>query len=318
MPPSPTPNLDDWRSAYQRPETIPFPASNPYSAAKAALGRALFFDPALSGDGTHSCATCHQPGLSWGDGLARAVGIGGNRLALRSPTLINVAWTDAGGWDGKFDTIESVAFAAILGHGNMSQTEPRLLERLNAIPGYVEAFQQSFFGLAISRNTVELALATFERTLVSPATPFDRWVAGDEAAISARAKAGFEVFRGRGHCADCHASWNFTEGAFFDIGLADADIGRGRLFPNSVALRHAFKVPTLRDVARRAPYMHDGSLLTLSAVVDFYDGAGIDRPSRSPLIRKLGLSAREKHDLIEFLATLTGDPVPFPVPVLPR
>ena len=140
IPVAPPPDPNEWRASYRRPETVPFPADNPYSAAKAALGRALFFDPALSGAGTHSCATCHQPGLSWGDGLARAIGTGGTRLALRSPTLLNVAWADAAGWDGKFEAIESVAFAAILGHGNMNQTEPRLLARLGAMPGYVEAF----------------------------------------------------------------------------------------------------------------------------------------------------------------------------------
>lgn len=308
---------DNWRDDFRRPKNIPFPDDNPYGAAKATLGRALFFDPALSGTGTRSCASCHQPGLSWGDGLAHAVGSGG-RMALRSPTLLNLAWIDAFGWDGKFDSIEAVAFSAILGHGNMDQTEPRLLARLAAIPGYARAFERAFADAAISRRNVELALATFERTIVSAPTPFDRWIEGDEAAISDPAKRGFEVFRGRGHCAECHSGWNFTDGSFQDIGLPGTDIGRGALFANSVALRHAFKVPTLRDVARRMPYMHDGSVPTLAAVVDLYDGGGTDRPSRSPLIRRLGLGAEDRRDLVEFLATLTGDPVAFASPVLPR
>lgn len=318
-----TPPAADWRAAYRRPVEIPFPDENPYLAARAELGRALFFDPILSGEGTHSCATCHQPGLSWGDGLARAVGTGGNRLSLRSPTLLNIAWIDTPGWDGKFDSIESVAFVAILGHGNMRQTEARLLEQLRALPGYVALFHAAFPdsgpGEAVSRRHVELALGNFERTIVSPPAPFDRWIEGDATAIPAAAARGFALFGGKGRCAECHTGWNFTEGAFHDIGLpADGDIGRGKLFPKSVALAYAFKVPTLRDVARRAPYMHNGTLPSLEAVVDFYDTGGVDRPSRSPLIARLGLSVDEKRDLIAFLATLNGDPVPFAVPVLPR
>lgn len=309
---------ENWRDEFRRPKSTPFPNDNLNSGAKLALGRALFFDPALSGAGTHSCATCHQPGLSWGDGLARAIGNGGDRMALRSPTLLNVAWADILGWDGKFDSVEAVAFTAILSPANMDQTEPRLLARLAAIPGYVEAFGLAFTDATISRRRVELALATFERTIVSAPAPFDRWIEGDETAISEPAKRGFSIFRGRGHCAECHAGWNFTDGSFQDIGLAGEAIGRGALFPDSIALRHAFKVPTLRDVARRMPYMHDGSVPTLDMVVVLYNAGGIDRPGRSPLIRRLELSAQDRRDLVEFLETLTGDPTPFASPVLPR
>ena len=319
MPPSfntPISHTPDWSAEYRRPTDIPFPDDNPYTAAKAELGKTLFFDPMLSGDGTHSCSTCHQPGLSWGDGLAHAVGT--TIMLLRSPTLLNVAWSEIAGWDGKFETIESVAFAAILNHRNMNQTEARLLGQLREIPGYVAAFHRVFPDGQVTRRNMELALATFERTIVSARAPFDRWIEGDPTAISAEAQHGFEVFRGKGHCAACHIGWNFTEGAFYDVGLAAGEeVGRGRLFPQSVALRYAFKVPTLRDVARRAPYMHNGSLTSLEAVVEFYDSGGLNRPSRSPLIQPLGLGPEEKRDLIDFLRTLSEDPVPFAVPVLP-
>jgi cytochrome c peroxidase len=162
-------------------------------------------------------------------------------------------------------------------------------------------------------------MATFERTIVAAPAPFDRWIEGDESAIDASAKRGFALFNDKAGCANCHQGPSFTDDSFHDIGIApEDDIGRGRLFPTSVKLMHAFKVPTLRDVARRAPYMHDGSLPTLAAVVDAYDSGGMARPSRSELIHPLGLSADEKRDLIAFLSTLTSDPRPFELPALPR
>lgn len=307
------------RSDYRRPTEIPFPQDDPWSEAKAELGRQLFFDPRLSGSGSLSCASCHNPGLSWGDARARAIGWGGTMLPFRSPTLLNVAWISMFGWDGRFDDLESVAFAPLLASANMHQTEPELVAKLQGMPGYADAFRAAFGHDGVTRRKIEQALATFERTIVSGPAPFDRWVAGDEQAISASAKRGFALFNGKAACASCHVGWNFTEGAYYDIGLArDDEIGRGRAFPGSVKLAHAFKVPTLRDVARRAPYMHDGSLPDLDAVIAFYDTGGRARPGRSDLIHPLGLTGPEKAELRAFLETLTQDPADFPVPVLPR
>ncbi len=174
---------------------------------------------------------------------------------------------------------------------------------------YVDAFAAAFGAAGITRRNIELALATFERSIVSGRAPFDRWVEGDDAAISAAAKRGFDLFNDKAHCSGCHNGFSFTDGSFHDIGTAkDTDIGRGRLFPNSVKLRYAFKTPTLRDVTRRAPYMHDGSIATLEEVIDLYDRGGIERPSRSVLIRPLGLTDAERADLIAFLDTLTAPP----------
>ena len=313
------PATTDIRSQYRRPGEIPFPDDNPYSEAKAALGRTLFFDPRLSGTGSHACSTCHLPWISWGDGLPRAIGWGGKPLPLRSPTLLNVAWLSRFGWDGKFEDLESVAFTALLAPANMRQTEPDLVAKLRRTPDYVVRFRAAFGSDGINRRAIELALATFQRTIVSGQAPFDRWIEGDDQAIPEAAKRGFDLFNGKANCAECHTGWNFTEGAFYDIGLAkDAEIGRGGAFPKSVKLKHAFKVPTLRDVARRAPYMHDGSLADLDAVIAFYDSGGRDRPSRSDLIRPLGLTEREKADLRAFMETLTEVPGAFQVPVLPR
>jgi cytochrome c peroxidase len=309
-----------WKKLYERPEGVPFPDENRYSDAKAALGRLLYFDPLLSGANVRSCATCHNPSLSWGDGLARSIGEEQKPMTVRAPTLLDVAWLPILGWDGRFPDLESVAFMGpITSPVIMKQTEPALVAALSAIPGYRHAFGAAFPDGAISGKTIADALATFERTIVAGEAPFDRWIAGDDHAISEAAKRGFDLFNGKAGCAECHSGWNFTDGAFYDIGTATGDdIGRGRVFPNSPKLQYAFKVPSLRDTARRAPYMHDGSEATLEAVIELYDRGGIDRPSRSELIKPLHLSIAEKADLIAFLQTLTGDPAPFTVPPLPR
>jgi cytochrome c peroxidase len=201
----------------------------------------------------------------------------------------------------------------------MNLPESALITRLSSVSGYVDDFTAAFGEGPITRENIELALATFERSIVSEQAPFDRWIAGDEAAIDAAAKRGFDIFNGKARCAECHSKFAFSDGSFHDIGTAqNEDVGRGRFFPTSTKLRYAFKTPTLRDVARRAPYMHDGSIATLEAVIDLYDRGGIDRPSRSELIAPLRLTKDEKGDLIAFLNTLTSTPGPVLVPILPR
>jgi cytochrome c peroxidase len=313
------PGLQALQENYLPPAEIPFPKDNPYSEAKYRLGRTLFFDPILSGSKTRSCSTCHSPSLSWADGKARALGENNVPLPSRSPTLLNVAWTPKLGWDGHFRDLEGVAFGPITAADNMNLPEPELIARLSGIPGYVDAFSAAFGNGNITQRKIELALATFERKIVSSEAPFDRWIAGDKNAISASAEHGFEVFNGKGNCAACHSGWAFTDASFHDIGSAtDGDIGRGRLFPSSVKLQYAFKTPTLRDVARRGPYMHDGSVPTLAAVIEIYDRGGIDRPSRADEVHQLGLPPSDKADLIAFLETLSGKDKPFVVPELPR
>jgi cytochrome c peroxidase len=308
-----------WHEKYKRPSETPYPKDNPYSDAKLKLGRALFFDPILSGSKSRSCESCHSPGLSWGDGLPRAIGENQKPLPVRAPTLLNVAWTPKLGWDGHFRDLESVGIAAITSPGNMNLSDKELPERLAAIPGYLDAFDAAFGEGDVTVQKVEMALATFERSIVSGEAPFDRWLNGDDSAIDDAAKRGFVLFNGKANCAACHSGWAFTDSSFHDIGTAhDDDIGRGRLFPSSTALQYAFKTPTLRDVAHRAPYMHDGSVPTLEAVIDLYDRGGIARPSRDVEIHPLGLSADEKADLIAFLRTLTGSSQPVSIPVLPR
>lgn len=296
------------KADYARPASIPYPDDNPFSPAKDMLGRQLFFDPILSGPRTVSCSSCHLPSMSWSDGRAHAIGVTNQPMALRSPTLIDVAWITRLGWDGKFRDLESVAFTPITAAANMGLSEQELVSRLSGIPAYRKGFLDAFGTPEIDRRRIELALATYQRSIVSLDSPFDRWIAGDDEAITAAARRGFDTFNGKGECAGCHSGWTFTDGSFHDIGIArDADIGRGRYFPTSVKLKYAFKTPTLRDIARRGPFMHDGSLATLEAVVEHYDEGGIDRPSRSELIHPLHLSRQEKADLVAFLRTLNSD-----------
>jgi cytochrome c peroxidase len=296
------------RQQYVRPTQTPYPDDDPYSASKEALGRMLFYDPHLSGSQTHSCATCHNPELSFGDHLPLAVGDAGRQMKVRSPTLLDVAFLDRYGWSGKFATLEKVSFAPIMAAGNLNLTEPVLIARLSAMPDYVQAFKGAFPDHKIDRDNVSMALATYVRSIHSAVAPFDRWIMGDESAISPAAKHGFAIFNGKGNCSGCHSGWSFTDGSFHDIGVAKGDdFGRGAFFKSSVKLRYAFKTPTLRNVADRGPYMHDGSVRTLEEVIDLYNRGGINRPSRSELIHPLGLTPEEKADLIAFLKTLSGE-----------
>ncbi len=296
------------KSQYRPPRSIPFPPENPFTAAKADLGRALFFDKRLSGSQSMSCGSCHQPGLGWGDGRSQPVNDNGEIMALRAPTLIDDAWTPILGWDGKFPDLEAVTRAAIADKGSMNLSEADALARISANPDYVRAFAEAFPDHQISARNLAAAIATFERLIVSRSdSPFDRWIAGEADAISPSAKRGFALFNGRARCSSCHSGWAFTDGSFHDVGVATgADVGRGRYFPTSQKLEHAFKTPTLRGVAQRGPYMHDGSVRTLAEVIDLYDRGGIARPSRADPIQPLHLTETEKSDLLAFLRTLSG------------
>ena len=187
-----------------------------------------------------------------------------------------------------------------------------------AIPEYKPSFEAAFPGQGINPKTLAAAIATYERTVVSERAPFDAWIDGNEKAISEEAKRGFVLFNGKALCSACHEGWNFTNDGFQDIGLPSADVGRGEFLPGVIKMKHAFKTPGLREIGRRSPYMHDGSLATLEQVIDHYDRGGVDRPSRADLMKPLGLSAQEKLELVSFLKTLTSDINPTAVPVLPR
>jgi cytochrome c peroxidase len=198
----------------------------------------------------------------------------------------------------------------------MNQKVDDLTGKLAKIDGYRMMFNAAFPGQGITLANVAKAIATFERTVVSPIAPFDRWVAGDESAISESAKRGFATFNDKANCVACHSGWNFTDGSFHDIGLPDKDIGRGKHL-NLQKMQHAFKTPTLRDADRRGPYMHNGSITTLADVVEHYNKGGTQRPSLSDDMKPLNLTAQEKADLVEFMLTLTSEPTTARHPSLP-
>jgi cytochrome c peroxidase len=310
--------LQSWKESFRRPEKIPYPADNPYSNAKEELGKKLFFDPRLSGSGTIACATCHNPQLGWSDGLAKGVGEGHRSLSRRTPTLFNLAWGTHFFWDGRAPDLETQALGPIQSAAEMNQSLPDLVDKMNHITGYRELFQRAFPGEPISPKAIGQSLATFERGIRSGQAPFDRWVQGDAQAISATARRGFVLFISKANCAACHFSWNFSDGSFRDIGLSGDDPGMGK-FAKDHLLQHTFKTPSLRDVGRRGPFMHDGSLGTLEQVIQYYsEGPKERRESVSPLIQPFSLSDTEKKDLLDFLETLNGDNPTISVPELPR
>jgi Cytochrome c peroxidase len=306
--------LEQLKKEYRRPSAVPFPADNPFSVEKLRLGQQLYFDPRLSGSNTVSCATCHNPSMSWGDGMGKGFGAGGT-LGRRTPTILNLAWAELLMWDGRKTSLEDQALGPVESDMEMNQKLTDLVPKLSRIDGYRTAFEMAFPGEGITLANISRAIATYERTVVSGTAPFDRWIAGDESAISEPAKRGFALFNGKAECQACHGGWNFTDHGFHDIGLPDEDIGRGKYVPLP-SMQHAFKTPTLRDAARRAPYMHDGSLADLNAVVEHYNKGGVSRPSLAAEMKPLNLTAEEKADLVAFMLTLTGEAEPVQMPTL--
>ncbi len=305
------------RADYERPTDIPFPEENSYSEAKAELGKMLFFDPRLSRENNLTCASCHNPSFAWEDAQPTSVGTPMSRLGRHTPTVLNLAWGELYFWDGRAESLEEQALGPIQAGGEMAQDLDELLVELRNVPGYVQFFENVFPGEGVTADNIGKAIATYERTLVSAEAPFDRWVKGDDNAISEAAKRGFEVFNTKARCASCHEGWNFTDWGFHDIGLGDADEGRYEVLEFD-ALKHAFKTPGLRNIVERAPYMHDGSLKTLEEVVDHYDSGFVKRPSLSSEMQELGLTASEKSDLVAFLQSLSSDDPAVSLPKLPN
>lgn len=312
------PGIISLKEKYRRPAAIPFPNDNPYTATKVDLGKKLFFDPRLSAANVLSCASCHSPAFSWGDGRPRGVGHGMNQLGRRSPSIVNAAFGAIFMWDGRAASLEEQALGPIKTDVEMNLPIDQLMDRLKGISEYGPLFQTAFPHEGMAPETIAKAIATYERTVVSGRAPFDAWINGDEKAISDSAKNGFALFNTKANCTACHSGWNFTDDSFQDIGLRDDDVGRGKFLPGVQKMLHAFKTPGLREIARRGPYMHNGSVPTLKAVVDLYDEGGVDRPSRSDDIKPLKLTDQEKTDLVNFLYTLTSEMTPTTMPVLPR
>ena len=224
-------------------------------------------------------------------------------------------------WDGRFDTLEQQALGPIQSgvEMNMSLTDAdpeacrrsRSIGRCSPRPSTAEP--------EITGEKIAMAIATYERTVVSGSAPFDRWITGDAGGdMPNRRKRGFVLFNGKATCAACHSGWRFTDDSFHDIGVPGDDIGRGKQLPNIAKMQHAFKTPGLRNIDRRYPYMHDGSVATLELVIEHYNTGGMQRPSLSDEMKPLGLTVQEEADLVAFLKTLTSEDPPVQYVTLPR
>jgi cytochrome c peroxidase len=265
---------------------MPVPEANPLTPAKIALGRRLFFDKRLSRDGTLACASCHDPKLAFSDGRKVARGINGAEGSRNAPAIVNRGYGASFFWDGRARTLEQQALEPILNPKELGMTEAEVERRT---------------GLKI--GDVTAALASYVRTIRSGDSRFDRYAAGKTNALSELEKAGLAVFRGRASCFTCHIGPNFTDEKFHNTGVARRD---GRLVDEGAG-DGKFKTPTLREVARTAPYMHDGSIRTLEDVVEFYDRGGNPNPGLDSDLRPLHLRSEEKRALVAFLRSLAGE-----------
>jgi cytochrome c peroxidase len=302
-------NLDEMKAGYRRP-----PPRMPENAALVDLGRELFFDPRISASGKTSCASCHQPHLGFASNQPRDTGDFARPMQRRTQTLLGIGHARPPfDWDGRHATLEAQAVSAI-GTGSMSMfmtgNEVKvddIVARLRGSDSYVAKFKEALPGQPVNLDTIVTALAAFQRTIEPAPAPFDRWIEGDETAIPEQAKRGFVLFHTEAACSGCHSGWRFTDDGFHDVGTTTTDPGRGRELKGNPKMQFAFKTPTLRSVALRAPYLHNGSAATLRDVVDLYVKGGIDRPSRSPMINPFDLTEQERDDLVAFLETLTGE-----------
>jgi cytochrome c peroxidase len=300
------------------------PESNPLTAEKIALGRRLFFDPALSRDKTKSCAHCHMPGSCFADGRRTALGVGDRTGTRNVPTLVNAAVAPALFWDGRASSLEAQAEGPILAPAELDMPEELLVSRVEADAAYGPLFEAAFGSKTVALRRIAYALASYERTLLAADSAFDRyWFAADASALSPSAERGYVIFRTKGACASCHVV-RAAEAPFSDFEYhataagADGDDDPGRFaVTKREADRGRFRTPSLRNVALTAPYFHDGSAATLREVIDHYDRGGKPGRPKEPEIRALGMTEREKQDLEEFLKALTspgllGGPTPVP------
>ena len=307
------------KTDYLPKQKMRIPKDNQLTPERIELGKALFFDPRLSDSNSMSCASCHNPSLYWTDGLRKGIGKGAQTLKRATPTLVNVGFSRRLFWDGRAKGLEAQALVPLKSPIEMNQNIAELVRELSAIPGYVELFTKAYPGEGITEVTIAKALASFERSIVSPYnSPFDRWVTGDNNALSTAAKRGFDLFDGKARCSVCHSGQNLTDNSFHNIGLSSGDdVGRYEFIKVTV-LKGAFKTPTLRDITRTAPYMHNGEYQTLEQVIDHYVKGGVDKSNLSPEMRSVKLTRQEQADLLEFLQSLTDEPQPITVPVLPN
>ncbi len=325
----------------------PLPAPKAQKPAQTELGRYLFFDPRLSGDGGISCATCHEPAKGWGDGQSLSTGYPGSKYFRNAQTLLNAAYNKRVFWDGRLSGADLPTLVRDhLTEAHFMLVDGRLFpERLKQIPSYVKKFKEAYGGEPSFGGALK-AVAAFLHTITSRNVPFDAYLNGDQKALSSQARKGLALFQGKAGCVQCHSGSLLSDGEFHALGVPEneqifKDPLRHITFrrfnkvigvPNFMNLRAdpglyvvtkeesdrgKFRTPTLREAARTAPYMHNGAFAALEDVVAFYDRGGGRSPNKSPRLKPLGLEADERKALVEFLKSLSGDAVSVKAPELP-
>ena len=329
-------------------DEVNLPQDNPFSEAKVALGQLLFFDPRLSANSAVSCASCHQPGQGWTDGLPLSFGYAGAVHWRNTPTIINSAFHPKLDWDGKALRLDIQAQGAMKGAVAMNMDPVMVEERLRQIPEYVKRFDDVFGPGGSWFEDASRAIAIFQSTILSTNVPFDRFMEGDESALSESEKRGFKLFTTTAGCSACHRGRLFTDEDFHGLGVPtpeqfSSDAIRQITLNYQLRARGVseevyrtatddpglylvtkidtdfgqFRTPMLRELGQTAPYMHNGAFATLEEVIDFYNSGGGESPNLDPLLRPLGLTDQNKSDLIAFLMSLTGDPIIVDEPQLP-
>lgn len=289
---------------------ITWPEDDPYSPARAELGRMLFFDGRLSSNGVVSCAFCHEPQHAFSASTAFSKGVNGKQGTRHAQTLINRAWGRSEFWDGRSPTLEAQVIVPVTNPDEMGMTAERVVQTLQGIKGYAPLFAAAFGDSTINFDRISKAIATFERTIVSGNSAYDRFLAGDKSALSKSQKDGLDFFNRKGECAECHVGPDLTTEKFANLG-----IGMDMLHPDpgreAVTRKRGdfgkFKIPTLRDLSYRAPYMHDGRFKTLGEVLDLYAKGGEPNPHLDTRLTPFYLDEETKQDLLAFLDSLTGE-----------
>lgn len=288
---------------------LPAPADNPVTQGKVELGFRLWFEPRLSANNSMTCAHCHNQTMGFSNAQTNAAGVTGVRGARNVPTIYGSLYQHDTFWDGRAKSLEAQALGPIENPIEMNEKLDRVLQKLAGVPYYQQKFRE-VFNSAPSAEGIAKALASFERALTMAPTPYEKFQAGDQQALSPAQQRGMELFfSARTRCSACHQGSRFTNNLFVNIGIGmdkpNPDLGHFAV-TNMPWDRGSFKTPTLLNVALTAPYMHDGSLSTLEAVVDHYDKGGIPNEALDPRIRPLQLTAQQKADLVAFLRSLSA------------
>ncbi len=303
------------------PTTIPTAGTNLNYASKIELGKQLYFDGRLSKNDAVSCAFCHNPGTGFADARQTSIGVGGGIGGRQSPTVYNSAYNRFQFWDGRALSLEEQAIGPIHNPVEMAETHDHVVPKIAKIKGYQRQFR-AVFGTDVNLQAIAEAVAAYERTVLSTNSAFDKYVLGDQSAMDDAAVRGLALFRGKARCLLCHNGPNFTDNQFHNLGVPQVgpmkvDFGRYEV-TRAEKDKGAFKTMTLRSISETSPYMHDGAFRTLEEVVEFLDQGGGNNPNLSPLVKPLGLTAEEKADLVAFLKSLTGEPLKFVMPKLPK